>query len=127
MPRQSTIHDIRFETMLKLLKDARLNKGLTQEELSALLGQHRIYITKVEKGQRRLDVLELFDICKALDLSIYDVIRSTLDNNPSEETKSTPEYTLGFSNGYIQGRGYEGDQSISTRMNTETDKEGKDE
>jgi len=42
MQKKSTIHDPRFEAMLRLLKEARVAKGLTQEELSAELGQQSI-------------------------------------------------------------------------------------
>lgn len=121
MPKKTTIHDIRFEAMIKLLKGARLQKGLTQEELSLRLGQHRIYINKVESGQRRLDVVELFDLCKELDISIYDLIHATLDNNPDKVMESSPDYVLGFSNGYMQGRGYETDKGLSARIISTTE------
>jgi transcriptional regulator with XRE-family HTH domain len=112
MPKKSTIHDVRFEAMLKLLKDARLAKGLTQEELSSKLGQHRIYINKVESGQRRLDIAELFDLCEEVGLSIHELIQSTFQNNQSEIEERSPDYILGFSNGYLQGRGHESDSAI---------------
>lgn len=104
MTTSSTIHDARFEAMLKMLREARVAKGLTQEELSSRLDKHRIYINKVESGQRRVDVAELFDICKELDLSIYSVIQSTFDNKASSTEQESPDYLLGFSNGYILGR-----------------------
>ena len=104
MSTSSTIHDARFEAMLKMLREARVAKELTQEELSSRLSKHRIYINKVESGQRRVDVAELFDICKELDLSIYSVIQSTFDNKASISEQESPDYLLGFSNGYLIGR-----------------------
>jgi len=104
MTTNSTIHDARFEAMLKMLREARVEKELTQEELSSRLCKHRIYINKVESGQRRVDVAELFDICKELDISIYAVIESTFDNKVSDKEQESPDYLLGFSNGYILGR-----------------------
>lgn len=115
MSKKSTIHDIRFEAMLKLLREARTEKGLTQEVLSARLGQHRVYVNKVESGQRRIDVAELFDLCRELDISIYSIIQSTFDNNSKQVMEkvmeTSPEYTLGFSNGYVLGRGHQQSQS----------------
>ena len=122
MAKLSTIHDPRFEAMIKILKDARLKLGITQEELSARLGQHRIFITKVESGDRRLDVVELYELCQALNISIYTLIESTLDKNSSTVMEDNPEYILGFSNGYIQGRGYEGDKNVSGRVFKESAK-----
>ncbi len=104
MSASSTIHDARFEAMLKMLKEARVSKKLSQEELSSRLGKHRVYVNKVESGQRRIDVAELFDICRELDLSIYSVIQATFDASSSAKDSDNPDYMLGFSNGYILGR-----------------------
>lgn len=112
MTTSSTIHDARFEAMLKMLREARVAKELTQEELSSRLGKHRIYINKVESGQRRVDVAELFDICKELDISIYSLIQSTFDNKGSMTEEESPDYLLGFSNGYILGRDHKKEEKI---------------
>jgi len=116
MAKKSTIHDTRFEAMLKLLKDARIAEELTQEDLSAKLGQHRIYINKVESGQRRLDVAELYELCTAVGLSIHDLIRATFENNKVEVEGRSSDYILGFSNGYLQGRGHKVDTEVSARI-----------
>jgi len=126
MPKKSTIHDPRFEAMIKILKDARLKLGMTQEELSKNLGQHRIYITKVESGERRLDIVELYELCQALNISIYTLIKSTIDKNSNEVMEDNPDYILGFSSGYIQGRGYEVDKDISEKLFKNTKKTNSD-
>ena len=112
MSANSTIHDTRFEAMLKMLKEARVAKKLSQEELSSRLGKHRVYVNKVESGQRRIDVAELFDICRELDLSVYSVIQATFDANAPSKDKESPDYLLGFSNGYILGRGHQDGEDI---------------
>lgn len=47
---------------------ARLEAGLTQSDLAAAIGKHQSYISDIERGQRRLDVLELFAIARILGL-----------------------------------------------------------
>lgn len=42
----------------------RKGAGLTQRELSARLKKAHSFISKVEQGERRVDVLELYRICK---------------------------------------------------------------
>ena len=49
---------------LHLLRQARLDAGLTQAELAIRLGQPQSFVSKYESGERRLDILELRHICK---------------------------------------------------------------
>ena len=47
---------------------------LTQRDLGARLSVHHTLIGKVETGDRRLDVVELLDYCKALEVDPHEVI-----------------------------------------------------
>jgi len=40
------------------------------------------------------------------------LIGATFENEPDEDQKQSHDYILGFSNGYIQGKGYDGDRSV---------------
>ena len=55
--------------MLEMLREARELRGVSQRELSRLLGQQFTYIVKIERGTRRLDVVELVEICFQLGMS----------------------------------------------------------
>ena len=48
------------------LRNARNKARLTQEGLAKLLGETQSFISKVERGERRLDVVELRAFCRAL-------------------------------------------------------------
>ncbi|EFL2526940.1 helix-turn-helix transcriptional regulator, partial [Escherichia coli] len=61
-------------SILLFLKSARIKKKLPQEELASLLGKDQTYVSKYESGIRRLDVVEVFDICKALGINMTDII-----------------------------------------------------
>lgn len=47
-----------YERLLALLRETRLDAGMTQEELARRLGRPRNYVSKCESGERRVDVLE---------------------------------------------------------------------
>jgi transcriptional regulator with XRE-family HTH domain len=45
--------------IVALLKEARLEAGLDQVAVAESLGKTQSYISKIESGQRRFDVLQL--------------------------------------------------------------------
>lgn len=49
-----------------MLKQARLDAGLTQRTLAARLGRPHSFPNKVEAAERELNVIELLDYCTAL-------------------------------------------------------------
>jgi transcriptional regulator with XRE-family HTH domain len=57
-----------YAQFLSWLKEGRVEKGLTIRQLAELLGEHSSVIGKIEVGERRLDVYEYCQYCKALDL-----------------------------------------------------------
>jgi len=62
-------------TLLILLKAVRTGAGLTQAEMAKKLGQPQSFVSKYESGERRLDVLELRQVCRACGISLADFIR----------------------------------------------------
>lgn len=49
------------------LRDVRRSKGVTQVALSQRLDRDQSYISNLERGQRRLDVIEFAAIARAMD------------------------------------------------------------
>jgi transcriptional regulator with XRE-family HTH domain len=49
-----------------MLIEARMRAGVTQVELAARLGRPQPFISFVERGERRVDVIEFYAIMKAL-------------------------------------------------------------
>jgi len=54
-------HPARYREFLKRLREARQAAGLTQVEIARRLGKPQSYVSKCESGERRVDVVELFD------------------------------------------------------------------
>jgi len=57
-----------------ILISLRNDLGLRQVDLAEKLGRPQSFVSKYESGERRLDVLELNEICKALNVSLSEVI-----------------------------------------------------
>ena len=58
----------------KILVQARHDAGLTQVALAKKLGRPQSFISKFERGERRLDVTEFLDVARALNIEPSGVI-----------------------------------------------------
>ncbi len=56
------------DALVELLREARELRAVSQRDLSHRLGQDFTYIAKIELGRRRLDVVELIEICFILGI-----------------------------------------------------------
>lgn len=70
-----SIHTREYAVLLRLLGEARARAGLTQTALAAALGQSQSFVSKVEVGERRLDVIQLRTILDALGVTLPDFVR----------------------------------------------------
>jgi transcriptional regulator with XRE-family HTH domain len=52
--------------MLRILRQAREEAGLSQRALARRLGVHASWVAKTELGERRLDVVEFLQLASAL-------------------------------------------------------------
>jgi len=59
----------------RVLVRARERAGLKQSEVAARLGLPASYLSKVENGTRRLDVIELLRIAAAMDTDAVEIMR----------------------------------------------------
>ena len=61
--------------LLSLLKEIRQEAGFSQVELAKKLGKPQSFVSKYESGERRLDFLELREVCFACGLSMEEFSR----------------------------------------------------
>ena len=59
-----TIYTNEHKYIVQQLKKARVEAGLDQEEVAKLLKKTQSYISKIESGQRRIDVVQLKELAK---------------------------------------------------------------
>lgn len=68
MPR--AIYKDEHKKIVERLKKARLESGLGQVEVAKKLGKTQSYLSKIESGQRRFDVLQLKEFAKLYKKSL---------------------------------------------------------
>lgn len=54
----------KYQKFLQKLREARLVAGLTQVEVGKKLKQPQAYVSKIERGERRVDAVELTEFAK---------------------------------------------------------------
>ena len=69
-----SIHDPRYQDLIKKLIELRESKDVTQVDLAQRLGKPQSYVSKVEILERRLDVIELTDWLNVLDTKISNFL-----------------------------------------------------
>ncbi len=62
-----SIHRPEYEMLRILIRETRTQAGVTQEQLSDQLGRSQSFISDIERGVRRIDAIELRDVCRLLD------------------------------------------------------------
>ena len=72
-------HAKEYYLLLELLYSLRMESGLTQTELASRIGMPQSYISKIENGERRVDIVELYKICTALNCDFVNFISQYSD------------------------------------------------
>ena len=70
-----SIHSKDYKLMISLLKAARVSAGISQEELAEKMGVTQTFISKCERCERRLDLLETMRFCAGINLKFSKYAR----------------------------------------------------
>lgn len=79
-----------------LLREIRVQAGLKQAELADRLKQSQSFVSKYESGERRLDLLELRDICAAAGLSLAEFVQRFEQSSLNETRLKVPKSAKAF-------------------------------
>lgn len=74
MPR--SVFTKRYGIFCEEMVKAREAAGLSQEQLAKQLGWDQTYVSKIERGVRRVDVVELIGICEAIHINAGDFVKA---------------------------------------------------
>ena len=85
-----------YAVFVGVVRHARVTVGLTQEELARALGRPQSFVSKSERRERRIDVVEFIEIARALGLDpkhlLAEVERSMSGSEePTREPQGTRE------------------------------------
>jgi len=64
----------------ELLRSLREETGIRQMDLAKRLRKPQSFVSKYESGERRLDVIELREVCLALGISLEEFVRRFEDS-----------------------------------------------
>jgi transcriptional regulator with XRE-family HTH domain len=71
---------VKKRRLASLLREIRLEAGLTQAEVAQSIGQTQSYVSKYEQGEQRLDLIELEAVCKAVSLPLVEFVRRYVES-----------------------------------------------
>jgi transcriptional regulator with XRE-family HTH domain len=64
----------KYERFLSILTGLRKDKGLSQAQLAKKLKRPQSFVSKYERGERRLDVIEFLEVAKILEADPREII-----------------------------------------------------
>lgn len=71
---EKSIYTRDYEAVVRQFRELRKKAGVTQVELAKRLGLTQSMVSKIERGDRRLDVIELRTACLAIGISLADFV-----------------------------------------------------
>lgn len=71
---KKSIYSEKHKKLCELMIRARKDAGFTQQELADKIKRPQSFIAKYERGERRLDLIELIEISKFIGLNVEDLI-----------------------------------------------------
>jgi transcriptional regulator with XRE-family HTH domain len=72
---KKALYERSYATFTNLLKEERGEAGLTQAELAKKLRRPQSYVSKYERGERRIDVVEFLEIARAIGFDPGEFLR----------------------------------------------------
>jgi transcriptional regulator with XRE-family HTH domain len=74
-----SIHDPRYQRLAALVAELRKSRGLLQQDVAERLERPQSYVSKIENGDRRLDMIELIDLLAALEADPHEFLDQILE------------------------------------------------
>ena len=73
-PLEKSVYRDENLVLLRLLKQCRVEAGLTQAQFAQALERPQSFASDIERGLRRIDLVQLRDICHALGMGLVDFV-----------------------------------------------------
>tara|TARA_R110002072_G_scaffold70478_11_gene170121 strand:+ start:6152 stop:6388 length:237 start_codon:yes stop_codon:yes gene_type:complete len=70
------LHDDDYRACIAYLRDERTRRHVTQQQLARLLNKPQSFVSKFERGDRRLDIAEFIRVANALEIPISEALKS---------------------------------------------------
>jgi transcriptional regulator with XRE-family HTH domain len=76
------IHSEAQVTLSRLLRKHRVAAGLRQADVAGRLEKPQSFVSKYESGERRIDFIELDQICDALGIDVIEFVQELKAQGP---------------------------------------------
>jgi transcriptional regulator with XRE-family HTH domain len=74
-----SVFTTKYDRFRQLLITARQDADLTQAQLATRLSRPQSFVSKYERGERRLDVVEFLEVARAIGVDVIPFIRQLDD------------------------------------------------
>jgi transcriptional regulator with XRE-family HTH domain len=71
---EKSIYSAEYQRLCALLRQLRLDAGLTQVQVAERLGVPQSFVSKYESGERRLDLVEVRHVAEAIGTTLTAVV-----------------------------------------------------
>ena len=88
---EKSITSKEYRVFVQLLRTARKSQGITQTELAKRLDEAQSFVSDCEQGQRRIDIVEAWRWCHALEVSFATFAASFEEKARSVQPTSQQE------------------------------------
>ena len=72
---EKSIFSEEYAVFLRVLRETRTAAGVTQEQLAQRIGNTQSFVSKCERGERRLDLVEVRAFCRAIGIPFTRFVR----------------------------------------------------
>ncbi len=86
-----SVFTTRYDYFQHLLVEARKEAGLTQVGLAKRLARPQSFVSKFERGERRLDVVEFLEIAEAVGIDPYKFLAKVAKHPQQRRKKKSLE------------------------------------
>ena len=86
----SSIFTHRHQELIGFIASVRKAAGVTQVELADRLGKPQSFVSKVERGERRLDVIEFCQVAEALGCGPAKLLQEFVDSTRQLDRAGLP-------------------------------------
>lgn len=83
-----TIYTREYAALLRLLRSKRVKSGVNQVELAEKLGINQSSYSKLERGERRIDVIQLRSIVELIGCSLIEFVTELENAIPKAKSSS---------------------------------------
>ncbi|NGM49373.1 helix-turn-helix transcriptional regulator [Caulobacter sp. 602-2] len=80
----STIFDPGHAELVAMLKATRLERGMTQAAVGERVGKSQSFISLIERGQRRVDVIEFIALGRAMGVDVEQLFSRVASEHSRE-------------------------------------------